>query len=46
MSEKFYRWLCHKYGWGKEQYEEIERDDPDFADLLLAEYSGIAASYS
>lgn len=45
MSEQFYDWLCLKYGWGKEEYEEIERDDSDFADSLFHEYAEIAASY-
>lgn len=45
MSELFYDWLSLKYGWGKEQYEEIERDDPDFAYSLFREYAEIAASY-
>ena len=45
MSEQFYRWLCLKYGWGKETYEEIEQDDPDFAESLLVEFSSIVASY-
>lgn len=45
MSEKFYNWLCRKYGWGEAEFLEIERNDPEFADSLFREYASIAASY-
>lgn len=45
MSEKFFDWLARKYGFGKEYFEQLEKDDPDFAELLIREYCSIASSF-
>lgn len=45
MDERFYDWLARKYGFGKEYFEQLEKEDSDFAESLIREYCSIAASY-
>lgn len=42
MSDRFYNWLARKYGWGKETFSKL---DEEFQEVLINEFSSIAASY-
>lgn len=45
MNENFFEWLGRKYGFWKEYFEQLEKEDPDFAEKLVKEYCSIASSY-
>ena len=42
MSDIFYDWLARKYGWSDETFADL---DEEFQEMLINEFSSIAASY-